>query len=189
MLRLNYSFQDKYFLTLTGRRDGYSGFGQNDKWGNFATVAGSWIISREKFFPSQEFVKYLKIRASFGENGNQAVDPYQSIAKFRTENFVDGGTSLAGAVPDNLANPLLGWETSSSFNLGLDFGILKNTLFGSINYFNTTTEDLLLNRTISPIHGISSIVDNIGETKNSGVEFSLKHKSRNCKRFYVDGQF
>ena len=189
MLRLNYSFQDKYFLTLTGRRDGYSGFGQNDKWGNFATVAGSWIISREKFFPSQGFVKYLKIRASFGENGNQAVDPYQSIAKFRTENFVDDGTSLAGAVPDNLANPLLGWETSSSFNLGLDFGILKNTLFGSIDYFNTTTEDLLLNRTISPIHGISSIVDNIGETKNSGVEFSLNTSQEIAKDFMWTANF
>lgn len=173
MLRLNYAFQEKYFLTLTGRRDGYSGFGNDNKWGNFATVAGAWAISKENFFPAEGVIDFLKIRASYGENGNQAVDPYQSIAKYRAENFVDDQTSLPGAVPDNLANPVLGWETSRSLNLGLDFGIFNNTIFGSIDYFNTNTEDLLLNRTISPVHGISSIVDNIGETKNRGIELTL----------------
>ena len=173
MLRLNYAFREKYFLTLTGRRDGYSGFGDDNKWGNFATVAGAWILSNERFFPATGTINFLKIRASYGENGNQAVDPYQSIAKFRAANFVDDQTSLPGAVPDNLANPALGWETSRSLNLGLDFGIFNNTIFGSVDYFNTNTEDLLLNRTISPVHGISSIIDNIGETKNTGLEFTL----------------
>jgi len=173
MLRLNYAFQEKYFLTLTGRRDGYSGFGANNKWGNFATVAGAWILSNEDFFSTEGTLNFLKLRASYGTNGNQAVDPFQSIAKYRAENFVDGQTSLPGAVPDNLANPELGWETSRSLNFGLDFGIFNNSVFGSLDYFNTNTEDLLLNRTISPIHGISSIIDNVGETTNTGVELTL----------------
>ncbi len=173
MLRVNYGFREKYLLTLTGRRDGYSGFGASDKWGTFGTVAGAWVISRENFFPWQEALSFFKLRASYGANGNQAVGPYESIARFRESNFVDGETSLPGFVPDNLANPRLGWETSRSTNLGLDFGLLNDRLTGSIDYFNTNTEDLLLNRTISPVQGIPSIVDNIGETKNSGIELSL----------------
>lgn len=173
MLRLNYGYNEKYFITLTGRRDGYSGFGDNNKWGSFGTVAGAWILSEENFFPTQNAIGFLKIRASYGGNGNQAVDPYLSIAKFRSGNYVDGSTSKPGVIPDNLANPELSWETSRSFNFGLDFGLLNNSVSGSINYFNTSTEDLLLNRTISPVHGIGSITDNIGETENKGLELSL----------------
>ncbi len=174
MLRLNYGFRSRYLITLTGRRDGYSGFGSNDKWGDFGTVAGAWIISREGFFPVNDVVNFLKLRVSYGGNGNQAVDPYQSIAKFRASNFVNGSTSLAGAFPDNLANPKLSWETSKTFNTAVDFRLFNNSISGTLEYFSTNTEDLLLNRTISPVHGISSIVDNIGETKNNGFEFSLR---------------
>lgn len=189
MLRLNYGYKQKYLLTLTGRRDGYSGFGVNDKWGDFGTIAGAWILSRENFFPLKDVFNFFKFRVSYGENGNQAVAPYQSIARFREENFVNGSTSLAGFVPDNLANPLLGWETSSSTNFGLDFGILDNLLTGTIDYFNTKTEDLLLNRTISPIHGIGSIVDNIGETKNTGLEFSLNTALKLGEHFNWNANF
>ncbi|MEM7109491.1 MAG: TonB-dependent receptor, partial [Bacteroidota bacterium] len=173
MLRLNYGYNEKYFITLTGRRDGYSGFGDDNKWGDFGTVAGAWIVSQENFFPASDTFNFLKLRASYGENGNQAVDPYLSIAKFSEQNFVDGGTSLPGVVPENLANTALSWETSSSFNVGMDFGLLGNTVSGSLNYFNTNTTDLLLNRTISPVQGIGSITDNVGETKNSGFELVL----------------
>ena len=174
MLRLNYSYGSRYFITLTGRRDGFSGFGEDNKWGNFGTVAAAWTLSNESFFPEQNLIGFLKFRASYGGNGNQAVDPYQSIAKYRSSNFVNNTTSLPGVVPENLANSQLGWETSVSTNIGVDFGLFNNSVFGSIDYFNTKTEDLLLNRTISPVHGIGSIVDNIGETKNTGLEFSLK---------------
>lgn len=173
MLRLNYGYRERYFVTLTGRRDGYSGFGENNKWGTFGTVAGAWIISNEDFFPQTANVNFLKLRLSYGENGNQAVDPYLSTAKFAEENFVNGSVSLPGMVPANLANPALSWETSRSLNLGLDFGFLNNSITGNLNYFSTNTEDLLLNRTISPVHGIGSITDNIGETKNTGLELSL----------------
>jgi len=173
MLRLNYGFKEKYFVTFTGRRDGYSGFGENNKWGTFGTVAGAWIISEEDFFPQQNALDFLKLRVSYGENGNQAVDPYLSTARFIAENFVNGSTSLPGMIPDNLANPALSWETSRSLNLGFDFGLADNSVTGNINYFHTNTEDLLLNRTISPVHGIGSITDNIGETKNTGLEFAL----------------
>lgn len=184
MMRINYGFDGRYLLTLTGRRDGFSGFGANDKWGTFGTVAAAWTLSNEKFFPWKNTFDFLKFRVSYGENGNQAVGPYESIARFREENFVDGGTSLPGFVPDNLANPRLSWETSTSLNLGLDFEIFNNSISGSVDYFRTNTRDLLLNRTISPVQGIPSIIDNIGETRNSGVEISLNSNQVIGERLY-----
>ncbi|MDA0907805.1 MAG: SusC/RagA family TonB-linked outer membrane protein, partial [Bacteroidetes bacterium] len=189
MLRLNYGFDDKYFITLTGRRDGYSGFGDDTKWGDFGTVAGAWILSREAFFPTGDALNFLKLRASYGSNGNQAVDPYLSIARFTDRNFVDGSTSLPGALPANLANPGLSWETSRSLNLGMDFGLFDYSLKGSINYFNTNTTDLLLNRTISPVHGIGSITDNIGETNNAGLELELSTTQKITEGLTWNGTF
>lgn len=189
MLRLNYGFNEKYFITLTGRRDGYSGFGNDNKWGKFGTVAGAWIISNEPFFPVSNTLNFLKLRASYGENGNQALDPYLSIAKFKEQNFVDGSTSLPGVLPQNLANTALSWETSRSLNIGMDFGLLNNSVSGSVNYFHTNTTDLLLNRTISPVQGIGFITDNIGETENSGFELVLTTTQKIADEFTWNANF
>ena len=177
MLRLNYDYDEsKYLLTLTGRRDGYSGFGENNKWGIFPSVAAGWNITREDFFP-ETFFDLLKLRFSYGTNGNQAVGAFESITRLREQNIVSGSNTQPGYVPDKLGDRELGWETTKSFNYGLDFRVLNGRINGDINYFNSNTYDLLLNRTISLVHGISSITQNIGKTKNRGLEISLESRN------------
>lgn len=173
MLRLNYSYDSRYLITLTGRRDGYSGFGSKNKWGIFPSVALGWNLARESFFPLADIFNELKVRASYGLNGNQAVSSYQTISKLGSYDIIENKATLPGYVPISLGQDNLGWESSKTLNFGIDFGILENRITGDINLYKTNTTDLLLNRTISPIHGITSITQNIGETENTGLEFSL----------------
>ena len=173
MIRLNYSYDTRYLLTLTARRDGYSGFGVNSKWGTFPSAAIGWNIHKEDFFPSGNFISNLKLRVSYGLNGNQAIDPYQTIARMRAENNVSLSNPIPGYYPSTLAQDNLSWESSKTLNAGIDFGFLDNRIHGDLNIYQTITTDLLLERTISPIHGISDITDNIGETQNNGLELYL----------------
>jgi TonB-linked SusC/RagA family outer membrane protein len=177
MLRINYSFDNRYLLTLTGRRDGYSGFGSDSKWGFFPSVALGWNILNEDFISNNELLSNLRFRASWGLNGNQAVGAYESISRLSTNDYVDGGTTLAGYRPSRLGQENLGWEASETLNFGLDYGFLNQRITGDLNIFSTNTSDLLLNRTISAVHGITSITQNIGETKNQGVEFSINSRN------------
>lgn len=173
MLRLNYNYDSRYLLTLTGRRDGYSGFGANKKWGIFPSVAVGWNVAEENFGIENLFDEF-KLRASFGVNGNQAVGAYETISRLGENNMVTGPNSLPGYVPIKLGQDELGWESSKTVNLGLDFSLLKGALSGTVNFYNTDTYDLLLNRTISPVHGIANITQNIGKTNNRGIEAGLK---------------
>ena len=173
MLRLNYSFNNTYLLTLTGRRDGFSGFGPDNKWGIFPSVALGWNISREPFLENSTTINQLKLRLSWGINGNQAVDPYSSITRLRDRNTLSGEQSLVGYVPSVIGDKDLGWESSETYNLGLDFGLFNNRVFGDLNLYETNTSDLLLNRTISSVHGINQVTQNIGETQTRGLELSL----------------
>lgn len=183
MLRLNYTYSKKYLLTLTVRRDGYSGFGASNKWGVFPSAAIGWNINNENFFPWKELFNELKLRFSYGLNGNQAVGAYESISRLSQENMVALSTSLPGYKPSKLGSDNLGWESSLTANLGIDFGIYKNRVSGTINLFNTKTSDLLLNRTISLVHGITSITQNIGETENRGLELLINSKNIVSKNF------
>lgn len=173
MLRVNYSYNSKYLITLTGRRDGFSGFGPDNKWGIFPSVALGWNVSKEPWFSVSNTVNLLKLRLSWGINGNQAVDPYASITRLSERNTLSGNTSLIGYVPSVIGDENLGWESSETINLGIDFGLYNNRVFGDLNLYKTNTSDLLLNRTISSVHGISEIVQNIGETETKGLELSL----------------
>lgn len=173
MARLNYGFDSRYLATLTVRRDGYSGFGSNKKYGTFPSVSSGWIISNENFFPDNSAFNQLKLRASYGKNGNQAVDPYQTLSAYESRSYVDGGGTLPGYFPGDLGNADLGWETSKSLNFGLDFGLWKNRINGSIDAYRTNTTDLLLDRAISSVHGNTKITQNIGETKNQGIELGI----------------
>ncbi|MEN8203116.1 MAG: SusC/RagA family TonB-linked outer membrane protein [Bacteroidota bacterium] len=173
MLRVNYSYDSRYLLTITGRRDGFSGFGANRKWGLFPSLALGWNISNEGFFDGIDLFNSLKLRASYGANGNQAVGPYETLATMRERPYLEGNIRAPGYIPGALGNTDLGWEHSSSMNAGVDFGILKNRISGAIDVFNTNTTDLLLNRSVSSIHGITSVTQNIGATNNKGVELAL----------------
>lgn len=173
MARLNYSYKSKYLLTLTARRDGFSGFGENNKYGFFPSMAVGWNIGREDFLKDSEIVDELKIRASYGSNGNQAVSAYRTLARLAERSYVDGTTTLPGYVPTSLGTPDLKWETTVAFNLGTDFSFFKGRLQGSLDVYSKETHDLLLDRAISSVHGVNSIVQNIGKTANKGVELGV----------------
>jgi TonB-linked SusC/RagA family outer membrane protein len=173
MGRLNYGYDGKYLITLTARRDGYSGFGANTKFGLFPSAAVAWNIDRESFMSKLDFISNLKLRISYGINGNQAVSSYSSLAKLSSFPYVSGSTVLPGYVPSALANEELGWESTKSLTYGLDFGILNNRIQGSLDFYSAKTSDLLLNRTISSVQGFTRILQNIGKTANDGIELGL----------------
>jgi len=173
MGRLNYGFDGRYLLTLTARRDGFSGFGATKKYGIFPSAAVAWNIHKESFFKSISAINNLKLRASYGVNGNQAVAAYSSLAGLSSAPYLTGSTVLPGYVPNGLANEQLGWESTKSLSLGLDFGILKNRIQGSLDYYSANTSDLLLNRAIPSIQGFTRILQNIGKTANTGIELGL----------------
>ncbi len=183
MARLNYNYDSRYLLTLTARRDGYSGFGEDKKFGFFPSIALGWNIINERFFADNKTFTNLKLRASYGDNGNTAVSAYQTLARLSTRSYVDGSTTVIGYVPTSFANPLLHWETSTTTNVGLDFGILKNGIQGTIDYYKTNTHDLLLNRSVSAVQGISVITQNIGKTSNQGFELGLTTTNIKTKDF------
>ncbi|MEL7118811.1 MAG: TonB-dependent receptor [Bacteroidota bacterium] len=174
MARLNYSYDGKYLLTLTGRRDGYSGFGENRKYSFFPSVALGWNIFRESFMEGVDWLSNLKLRFSYGRNGNQAIAPYQTLARLIDAPYLNGTATDAGFRPSQLANPELGWETTTTGNIGIDFGLFNGRIQGTFDYYQAETEDLLLERSISSVHGISEITQNIGATENRGLEFGLQ---------------
>lgn len=173
MGRLNYGFKGKYLLTLTGRRDGYSGFGAGKKYGFFPTAAVGWNISQERFMQQLAFVNNLKLRVSYGLNGNQAVSSYGSLATLAGAPYISGSTILPGYIPSKLANEELSWESKTTLSIGLDFSLFNNRVQGSIDYYNAHTKDLLLQRNISSVQGFTSVLQNIGKTANEGIELGL----------------
>ncbi len=183
MARLNYGWDGKYLVTLTARRDGYSGFGTNNKYGIFPSAAFAWNIHREAFLAGVKAISNLKLRFSYGINGNQAVSSYSSLAKLSSAPYLTGTTVLSGYVPSSLANDKLGWESTTSRTLGLDFGLFKNRIQGSVDYYNANTEDLLLYRAISSVQGFSRILQNIGKTANKGYEVALNITTVKTKDF------
>jgi TonB-linked SusC/RagA family outer membrane protein len=189
MARLNYNYKRRYLLTGTVRRDGYSGFSRNNKFGIFPSVAAGWTLSNEPFFKVKA-VDNLKLRISYGENGNQT-SRYSSLARVSaTEDykyvFGDGnGTSIGQAIT-SLANTNLQWEKTVGMNYGLDFAILDNKIRGSLEYYSTKTNDLLWDRIIPEITGFSTIRSNIGEIKNAGFEVNIQASPVTTKDFMWD---
>lgn len=177
MGRVNYQFADKYLLTLTGRFDGSSRLAEGSKWGFFPSVGLGWIISEEPFMANQNLFTELKLRASYGRTGNTAIDPYQTAGSLARESYVFGNSAAFGYRPDLISNPDLKWEVSSQINVGVDFGMLRDRVVGSIEVYQTTTSDLLLERQLPPTSGFDFIVENIGETKNTGYELTLSTRN------------
>ncbi|WP_299547780.1 TonB-dependent receptor [Seonamhaeicola sp.] len=175
MGRLNYKYNDKYLLTFTVRRDGFSGFGTNTKFGTFPSVAVAWTASEEPFIQKAlPWVDNLKLRATYGETGNRTVGRYQTLARAQTGfSYVFENNSAYAQFISTLGNNDLSWETTTGLNIGLDFAVLKNRLSGSINYYNTTTRDILYAVEIPRITGFQNIWTNLGEVANTGLEVSL----------------
>ncbi|QEC51327.1 TonB-linked SusC/RagA family outer membrane protein [Anseongella ginsenosidimutans] len=176
MGRLRYSMLDKYLATFTMRADGSSVFGANNKFGYFPSGSLMWRVSQEEFLKESLWLDDLKLRVSYGAVGNQAISPYNSLGVtvlYQGILMNNAGTPAitSGFLPSSsLYNPDLKWETSLSSNIGLDFGLLNNRISGSIEYYNTRTIDLLVNKSLPNILGYTSQTVNLGEVRNSGVE-------------------
>lgn len=178
MARINYSYDSRYLLTLTARRDGSSVFGANtDKYGVFPVAAIGWNISNEKFMQSLKAIDNLKIRGSYGKSGNEAVAVYGTITTDNTGRSPFNGVSTIGAWPGNLGNVNLGWETTLGTNLGIDFSLFKNRLYGTVDVYKTNTTGLLLKRSLPIITGYENVLDNLGKTANKGLEVSLNSRN------------
>jgi TonB-linked SusC/RagA family outer membrane protein len=178
MARINYKFNDKYLLTATIRRDGFSGFAANNKYAYFPTAALGWIISSEDFMKGVTVVNYLKLRAGFGLSGNQT-PRYSSIARVNVSPsyvFGDGGTTAIGQQVSALGNPDLKWEKTRGLNFGVDFNMISNRLYGNIDVYFNRTKDLLYSISIPDITGFTNIQTNVGELRNNGIEASISYK-------------
>jgi len=179
MGRLNYSFDGKYLFTGTVRRDGYSGFAANHKWGTFPSVSTGWIISNESFMQNVKPISYLKLRAGYGIAGNQT-QRYYSLDQLTQQAayvFGDGGSTVFGQYIGSLPNTDLKWERTSEINLGLDYTLLQNRISGTFDYYSRHTKDLLFPVQIPNITGFSTINSNVGEIGNKGFEISITTKN------------
>jgi TonB-linked SusC/RagA family outer membrane protein len=174
MARINYTYDSRYLFTLTGRRDGSSVMGgSTDKYGFFPSAAFGWNISNEQFMKPVTAISNLKLRASYGKAGNEAIGVYETITTDGTVRFPYGGISTIGVLASGLGNANLHWETTTTLNLGLDFGVLNNRISGTVDFYKGNTTDILLWRNLPIITGYGRIRDNLGKTENTGVEVNL----------------
>lgn len=194
MLRLNYNYANKYLFTATGRSDGYSAFGENNKYAFFPSLAAAWNLSSEEFMENtNSWLDMLKVRVSWGSNGNQAIKAYQTLDRLKLTNYIwgDKGTTVNGVILsyNSIGNPNLKWETTRTVNAGVDFSFFNSRLSGSIDFYVSNTSDLLMSRTVPIMNGYNSIMDNVGETRNTGVELALNSVNVESKDFRWSSSF
>ena len=181
LARLSYTLKDKYHLNASIRRDGSSVFGADKKWGNFPSVGLAWTISNEDFLANNKFINYMKLKASYGKNGNQGIDAYGTLA--RVNSGSDGGiryefgdnpsSILYGVQLSSLANPNLGWETTTAFNSGFQSRLLDNKISLDVDFYFSKTTDQIFLRNIPIMTGFETILSSLGQIDNSGLEINL----------------
>jgi TonB-linked SusC/RagA family outer membrane protein len=178
MLRLGYTYDGRYSFTGTLRRDGFSGFGKDNKFALFPSAAVAWQLGEESFIRDNlKWVDNLKLRLSYGANGNRTVSRYQTLAKMSSNNaylYGDGAPAEKGLYISAMANENLKWETSNTFNVALDFSVLNGRLSGTVEYYRSKTHDLRYDINIPIINNnVSTIPTNIGKLANRGQEVSI----------------
>lgn len=172
--RLNYAYKGKYLLTATGRTDGSSILAQGRKWAFFPSVAAAWRMVDENFMADQNTFSELKLRASYGKAGNYAVDPYSTQNSLTRVAFGwDEEQATGYTFSPRIGNYGLGWEITATTNIGVDFGFLQNRINASIDLYDSRTSDLLLERGLPPTTGVTSVIQNVGKTRNRGVEIAV----------------
>ena len=174
LARVRYNYKDRYLFTAAVRMDGSSVFGASNKYGFFPSASFAWRVSEEEFMKSAEWVSNLKLRLSYGQVGNQGISPYTTLGLTDKYMYEFGTIPSVGYLPDTtMPNPNLKWETSTSTNLGVDFGFFDGRIGGSVELYNTDTTDLLVNKTLSQSTGYASQLVNMGRVNNRGVELTL----------------
>ncbi|MEO5564874.1 MAG: SusC/RagA family TonB-linked outer membrane protein, partial [Chitinophagaceae bacterium] len=191
MGKINYKYDDKYILTGIVRRDGFSGFAKNYKYGVFPSVSAGWIISSESFMQNVKPVNFLKLRAGYGVIGNLTTR-YFSIATVNTNSsyvFGDNSVTAFGQQVSALGNDNLKWERTKGLNLGFDFTLLNNRLTGNLEYYNTNTFDLLFSVAVPSLTGFDIFRTNLGKINNKGFEVGLTYKVIDKKDFTWSSTF
>ncbi|HEX6427048.1 MAG TPA: SusC/RagA family TonB-linked outer membrane protein [Niastella sp.] len=182
LARLFYSYDNRYMLTTSIRRDGYSAFGTSNPYATFPSLAVAWTFTNEKFFPWSDIMNNGKLRVSYGKNGNRSLrDPYVALS-----NLSEGGGRMQGYLnaagqlqlyrylyADRIANPNLQWEKTTSWNIGLDFGFLNDRVSGTIEYYTMQTHDMIMEQLLPSFTGFASITSNLGQVDNNGIELTL----------------
>ena len=164
----SYSYNSRYYLQASVRRDGASVFGANHKYGVFGSASASWRISQEEFFKVDQ-INDLKLRLSYGTTGNSDIGWYQSKGNYSSVSYAGG----SGLQPNTIANPDLRWEKTASFDVAIDYAILNNRITGTIEYYNNKTSDMLLRKELSYTSGFGSIMTNVGSLRNTGWEIAI----------------
>lgn len=168
--RVNYGFKDKYLFEANIRTDGSSRFAKGHKWGVFPSFSAAWRISEEGFMKNLGFVDNLKLRASWGQTGNERIDAFMYLPQYNTSNVVMNGSLVSAVYQKKMANPDVTWETVEQTNIGLDFGFLNNTIYGELDWYSKDTKDILLALGIPHFIGLDAPEQNAGVVRNSGVE-------------------
>lgn len=168
-LRTNFSITDKYLFSLSGRYDGSSRFGKDNRFGFFPAASAAWIITNEDFLKDNDILSFLKIRGSWGLTGNAEIGNFSSRGLYSASNYA----GYSGLVPVSIPSPDLKWETTQQFNAGIDFGFLNNRITGEIDYYIKNTSDLLLSANVPASSGFTSILRNVGKLENKGIEFAI----------------
>ncbi len=172
--RLTYNFRDKYLLTATIRADGSSKFSEGNKFGYFPSFAAAWRIDQEPFLSSQNNISNLKLRAGWGQVGNQSISSYQTQSTYTTTQYATSSEgSVTGVTSTRIANPDLTWETSEQYNVGIDFGMFNQRLNVTVDGYIKDTKDLLQSMQIGTHTGYSSMWVNNGSIRNQGIELSI----------------
>ncbi|QXD15440.1 SusC/RagA family TonB-linked outer membrane protein [Rhodocaloribacter litoris] len=182
--RLNYSLHDRYILSLVARRDGSSIFAENHQWGFFPGISAAWIVSDEAFLRDVAAVTQLKVRAGYGQAGNESILSGNALQLYSPGYpFLIGNTLYNGVALSQVANPDLRWETVSTFNVGVDFGLWANRVRGSVDYFVKTARDLLDFNPLPSNNAVGRVADNVGATRSRGFEIELHTRNVEAGRF------
>jgi len=171
--RINYSYKDKYLLTASGTWDGSSRFAEGNQWGFFPSTSFAWRLSEESFVKKINAINDLKLRLSYGASGNDRIDSYTTQATLGASTYFFGNSLIQGYSPNRLANKALTWETTKEINLGLDFALLQNRIYGTIDLYNRKIDNILLNRNLPAPSGWNFVTDNLGKLRNKGIEIGL----------------
>ncbi len=192
MARGNYSYNDRYLLTVSGRWDGASQLAQGHQWSFFPSAALGWRMEEESWMKPLSWINQMKVRLGVGTTGNSAIDPYSTKGPLVGLYYPYGGTSLSGYVPYEslisggnvaMANQNLGWERTTQYNLGVDFSLLNGRISGVVDLYKSHTSDLLMNMSIPSVAGYTSTYANVGETRNKGFDITLNTVNLKSKNF------
>ena len=187
MARVNYNYNNKYLLTLSGRWDGASQLAEGNKWAFFPSAAIAWRLDQESFLNGVNWIDQLKLRLGFGTVGNSAVDLYSTKGAITQLTVPFGsGTETGYTLTNSVANPDLGWETTTQYNLAVDFSFLKGRVSGTIEAYRSSTSDLLLTVALPSVTGYTSTIANVGETSNRGIELTVNANLLNMRDFSWD---